>query len=347
QGDIQAEVVVNCAGMWARQIGDASGINIPNQAAEHYYLITEEIKDMPKNMPVLEDPSCHGYYREEVGGLMIGLFEPKCAPWKLDGIPDNFSFGEISPDWDRMEPFLEKAISRVPIAETLGVKKFFCGPESFTPDLNAVVGEAPEVKNYFVAAGLNSIGIIVGGGLGRAMAHWILTGEADIDVTAFNIDRLHSYQNNRSYRAHRTVESLGMVYQCHYPYKSMQTARGAKVSALYDPLKAAGAHFKEVSGWEGADWFAPQGESPVVEHHSWEREKWFEYWEAEHRAAREDVVLMDMSFMSKFLVQGRDAGKILNRISANQVDGPMHTITYPPWLNPSGKLEADLTVAKL
>ena len=347
RGDIQAEVVVNCAGMWARQIGDASGINIPNQAAEHYYLITEEIDDIPKNMPVLEDPSCHGYYREEVGGLMIGLFEPVCAPWKLDGIPENFSFGEINPDWDRMEPFLERAMSRVPIAETLGVKKFFCGPESFTPDLSAVVGEAPELKNYFVAAGLNSIGIIVGGGLGRAMAHWILTGEPDIDITGMNIDRLHTYQNNRPYRAHRTVESLGMVYQCHYPFKSMQTARGAKRSPVHSQLEKAGAYFKEVSGWEGTDWFAPEGKEAKVENHSWGKEEWFEYWEAEHRAVRENVGLFDMSFMSKFLVQGRDAGQVLNTISANQVDGPVNTITYTPWLNASGNLEADLTVAKL
>ena len=211
QGDIQADVVVNCAGMWARQIGELSGINIPNQASEHYYLITEEIDDIPKNMPVLEDPSHYGYYREEVGGLMVGLFEPKCAPWNIKRIPENFSFGEIEPDWDRMGPFLEKAMSRVPITKELGIKKFFCGPESFTADLQAIVGEAPEVKNYFVAAGLNSIGIIVGGGLGRAMAHWIMTGKPDIDITEFNIARLHTFQNNPEYRKHRTTESLGMV----------------------------------------------------------------------------------------------------------------------------------------
>ncbi len=347
KGDIQAEVVVNCAGMWARQLGETSGITIPNQAAEHYYLITEEMADMPQGMPVLEDPSCHGYYREEVGGLMIGLFEPKCAPWKLDRIPDNFSFGEINPDWDRMAPFLEKAMSRIPRAETLGIKKFFCGPESFTPDLAPVVGEAPELKNYFVAAGLNSIGIIVGGGLGRAMAHWILTGEADIDITGLNMARLHPFQNNRQYRAHRTVESLGMVYKCHYPYKSMETARGAKVSPLHTELEKAGAYFKDVSGWEGTDWFAPEGKAATVETHSWEREGWFEYWEAEHRAAREDVVLMDMSFMPKFMVQGRDAGQILNQICANEINATPGRITYTPWLNEKGHIMADATVAKL
>ncbi len=346
-GDIQADVVVNCAGMWARQLGDAAGINIPNQAAEHYYLITEEIEGIPQNMPVLEDPSHYGYYREEVGGLMIGLFEPKCAPWKIDRIPETFSFGEIEPDWDRMGPFLEKAMSRVPISQTLGMKKFFCGPESFTADLSAIIGEAPELKNYFVTAGLNSVGIIMGPGLGRMMANWIMNGKPDVDITGFNIDRLHTFQNNPEYRKHRTVESLGMVYQCHYPYKSMKTARGAKKSAVYDRLKDQGAYFKDVSGWEGADWFAPKGRKAEITDYSWGRQEWFAYWEAEHKAARENVILMDMSFMSKFLVQGRDAGKVLNYISANEVDANLNQITYTPWLNEDGKLEADLTVAKL
>ncbi len=346
-GAIQAEVVVNCAGMWARQLGDLSGVNIPNQAAEHYYLITEEMDGIPPNMPVLEDPSHYGYYREEVGGLMVGLFEPVCAPWKVNGIPEDFSFGEIEPDWDRMGPFVDKAISRVPVIKDLGIKTFFCGPESFTADLQPIVGEAPELKNYFVAAGLNSVGIIAGPGLGRVMAHWIMNGRPDVDITGFNIDRLHTYQNNPEYRKHRTVESLGMVYQCHYPYQSMQTARGARKSAFYDRLADHGAYFRDVSGWEGADWYAPEGHEARIERHSWGKDHWFAYWEAEHQAARENVVLMDMSFMSKFMVQGRDAGNVLDYISANAVDGRANRITYTPWLNEDGRLEADLTVAKL
>jgi len=347
RGDIAADVVVNCGGMWARQIGDVDGINIPNQSAEHYYLITEAIKDLPPNMPILEDPSHYGYYREEVGGLMIGLFEPECAPWKIDRVPENFSFGEIEPAWERMGPFLEKAMSRVPISKEIGINKFFCGPESFTPDLSAIIGEAPELKNYFVAAGLNSVGIIMGPGLGRMMAHWIMTGKPDVDITGFNIARLHTYQNNPEYRRHRTVESLGTVYQCHYPYKSMKTARGAKKSPFYDRLKDQGAYFRDVSGWESADWFAPKGMDAKVEHHSWAREDWFASWEAEHKAARENVILMDMSFMPKFMVQGRDAGKVLNYISANEVNAKSNLITYTLWLNDDGKLETDLTVAKL
>ena len=346
-GDIEAEFVVNCAGMWARQLGESSGVNIPNQAAEHYYLITDEIKELHGDLPVLEDPSSYGYFREEVGGLMVGMFEPVCAPWNVGRIPQDFSFGEIPPDWDRMTPYLEKAMNRVPISLKVGIKKFFCGPESFTPDLRPIVGEAPELKNYFVAAGLNSVGILTGGGLGRVVAHWLMHGTSDVDVTGFNIDRLHPYQNTPEYRRERTVESLGMVYKCHYPTKSPETARGAKKSPFHDRLEKAGAYFKDVSGWEGADWYAPAGVEPKVDRLSWGRQNWFPYWEAEHKAAREGVILMDMSFMSKFFVQGRDAGKVLNQISTANVDGATGTITYTQWLNKDGKIEADLTVTKL
>ena len=333
--------------MWARQLGEACGVTIPNQAAEHYYLITEKIADLPSALPVLEDPSSYAYFREETGGLLVGLFEPVCAPWNVDRIPTDFSFGEIPPDWDRMGPYLEKAMHRVPVTLQAGIKKFFCGPESFTPDLRPIVGEAPELENYFVAAGLNSIGILTGGGIGRILANWIVNGDPGADVTGFNIDRLHRYQANPEYRRERTIESLGLVYKCHYPTMTPQTARGVKRSAIHDRLAAAGAYFRDVSGWEGADWYAPPGHEPKVEKLSWGRENWFPWWEAEHRAAREDVILMDMSFMSKFLVQGRDAGRVLNHISANSIDGQSGTITYTQWLNARGLLEADLTVTKL
>ena len=346
-GDIEAEYVVNCAGMWARELGARSGVTIPLQSAEHYYLLTEPIEGVDKSWPVLEDPGSHGYYREEGDGLMIGLFEPVCAPWSLDGIPDGFSFGDLAPDWDRMGPYLERAMSRVPITAETGIRKFFCGPESFTADLAPVVGEAPELRNYFVAAGLNSIGILTGGGMGRALAHWIIDGEPDIDITGMNIDRLHAYQTNREYRATRTVESLGMVYQCHYPGRSMQTARGVKRSPIHDRLVEQRAYFRDVSGWEGADWFAPEGVEPRVDELTWGRPNWWPYWESEHRAVREGVGLMDMSFMSKFLVQGRDAGALLDQLSANAVNGDSGAITYTQWLNDRGLLEADLTVTKL
>ena len=347
RGDVEAEYVVNCAGMWARQLGELAGVSIPLQAAEHYYLLTEPIEGVDGGWPVLEDPASYGYYREEGGGLMLGLFEPACAPWNIGGIPAGFSFGELPPDWDRMAPYLERAMSRVPVADKVGIKKFFCGPESFTPDLLPIVGEAPELKNYFVAAGLNSIGILTGGGIGRVVAHWIAEGRPDIDVTGINIDRLHRYQANPEYRATRTVEALGLVYATHYPGRSMTTARGAKVSPIHHRLAAQRAYFKDVSGWEGADWYAPEGAEPVPGELSWGRPDWFGYWAAEHHAARTGVILMDMAFMAKFDVRGRDAGRVLEHVSANHVNGEPGRITYTQWLNPGGTLEADLTVTKL
>ncbi|GIF45535.1 4-methylaminobutanoate oxidase (formaldehyde-forming) [Asanoa ferruginea] len=347
QGDIEAEYVVNCAGMWARQLGEQAGVSVPLQAAEHYYLITEPIDGVSGDLPVLEDPSSYGYYREEGAGLMVGLFEAECAPWHVDRVPEAFSFGTIPPDWDRMAPYLEKAMARVPITGEVGVRTFFCGPESFTPDLSPVVGEAPELRNYFVAAGLNSIGILTGGGIGRAMAQWIVDGRPDVDVTAMNIDRLERYQSTPDYRATRTVESLGKVYATHFPGLSMKTARGAKLSPVHSRLVAERAYFRDVSGWEGADWYAPQGTEPRVEKLSWGRQNWFPYWEAEHHAAREGVILTDMSFMSKYLVRGDEAGAALDHLSAGAVNGEPERITYTQWLNEGGTLEADLTVTKL
>ncbi len=347
QGDISAEFVVNCAGMWARQLGALSGVTIPNQSTEHYYLITEPFAEMNRELPIIEDPSCHGYYREEGGGLMIGLFEPVCAPWKVNGVPDDFSFGEIEPDWDRMTPFLEKAMSRIPISTEVGIRKFFCGPESFTPDMGVAFGEAPELRNYFVAAGLNSIGIITGPGLGRIMAQWITTGDPGADITGINVDRFHPYQGNPEYRKTRIVETLGLVYRRHYPTRVPQTARDCKRSPFHDRLRDQRAFFTDVSGWESPAWYAPEGCKPEVEKLSWGRQNWFPYWEAEHRACREGVIAMDMTFMGKFLVQGRDAGSVLDHISANSVNGPVETITYTQWLNERGMLEADVTVTKL
>jgi len=347
QGDIKCEFVVNCAGMWARQLGERSGVNIPNQAAEHYYLITEPFEGADKNLPVLEDPKSHAYYREEGGGLMVGLFEPVSAPWRVDGIPQDSSFTEIPSDWDRMAPFLETAMSRVPITLEVGIKHLFCGPESFTPDLAPILGEAPEVKNYFVAAGLNSVGIITGGGIGGVIAHWILNGKPDVDITGMNIDRLHTFQNNPEYRRLRASESLGRVYKCSYPSRSMLTARGAKCSPFHDRLAAAGAYFGDISGWESPYWYAPEGHEPKIEKHSWRRENWFPWWAEEHRACREGVIVMDMTFMGKFLVQGRDAGEFLDTLSANAVNGKSGRITYTQWLNDEAKLEADLTVTKI
>ena len=350
-GFIEAEYVVNCAGMWARQLGERNGVAIPNQAAEHYYLVTEAIPEVDPSWPVVEDPSSYTYVRPEGNGLMVGLFEPRAAAWNVGEIPAGFSFGSISPDWDRMTPFLDKAMHRVPRTLTAGIKTFFCGPESFTPDLAPIIGEAPEMRNYFVAAGLNSIGILTGGGVGRLVAHWIVHGEPDMDVTGISIERLQQYQTTPQYRSHRVVESLGMVYKCHYPSHAMKTARNVKRSPLHERLASQRAYFRDVSGWESPGWYAPEGVQPLVDEGKrtgyWERENWFPYWQREHEACRSTAALIDMSFMSKFMVEGKDAGKILNWMSTADVDGETGRITYTQWLTPSGLLDADLTVVKL
>jgi glycine cleavage system aminomethyltransferase T/glycine/D-amino acid oxidase-like deaminating enzyme len=347
EGEIKAEYVVNCAGMWARQLGELAGVNLPLQAAEHYYMITDEMPGMHSDLPVLEDPDSYAYYREEVGSMMIGLFEPVAKSWNLDHIPEDFSFAEIQPDWDRMAPFLEQAYKRVPEAEKLGIRTLFCGPESFTPDLSPLVGETAELKNFFVACGLNSLGILSAGGIGRLLAHWIVSGRPDMDVTGINVNRFHDCQRNPKYRDDRLVEVLGKMYESHYPNLGMSTARNVKQSILHERLQKAGAYFIESASWEIADWFAPEGIAPSIEKYSWKRQSWFAYHQQAHLACRDDVALMDMSFMSKFMVQGNDAEKALNYICCNDINVEPGHIVYTQWVNELGGLEADLTVTRL
>ena len=345
-GEIQAEYVVNCAGMWAREVGKMAGVNVPLQPAEHYYLITEPIEGVNIELPVLVDLDKYAYYREETGGILLGLFEPVAAPWALDGIPRNFSFGEIQPDWDRMEPYIEDAMERIPILKETGIHKFFCGPESFTPDLNPIMGLAPELDNFYVAAGFNSLGILLGGGAGKVMAQWIVDGVPNVDITAIDIARMLPFQNTPAYLQDRIVEILGFLFEEAFPNKYFQRARNARKSAFHDRLAAAGAYFAEYAGWESPDWFAPKGIKPVVEY-SWGRQNWFEYSAAEHRAARENVAMLDYSVMGKVLVQGQDAEKYLNRICANNIAVPVGRCVYTQWLNETGTIEADLTVTRL
>ena len=343
---IECEYVVNCTGMWARELGERNGLVIPNQAAEHYYLITDTIEGIDPDAPIFEDPSSYGYYREEGGGMMVGLFEPEAAAWRVDGIPNDFSFGTLPPDWDRMAPFLEKAMARVPVTLQVGVRTFFCGPESFTPDLAPAVGEVPGIRGYFVAAGMNSVGVLSAGGLGRVLAHWITTGEPDVDVTGFNVDRFRADQLEPAYRAARTTEILGTVYAAHTPGKQLRTARNRRLSPVHERLVEQGGYLREVSGWEGADWFAGAGSTARAEP-TWGRAPWFTQWKQEHDTVRESVGLMDMSFMAKFRVTGPGAGDLLDRLSAGAVNGDPGVITYTQWLNVDGRIEADLTVTKL
>lgn len=344
---ITVENVVICGGMWSRQLGAKAGINLPLQAAEHYYLITDSIEGLPRDLPVLEDPSTYTYYREEVGGLMLGLFEPGAAPWKLDEIPEDFSFGEIEPDWDRVGPHLEKAYTRVPDALNVGVRKLFCGPESFTPDLAPLVGETPELRNCFVACGMNSLGILNGAGIGKVLAHWIVDGTPPIDVTSMNVNRFTQHEATRAFRRDRGPELLGKLFGQHYHNDGYETARDLKRSVLHDRLAASGAYFAEGHGWEMPDWFAPTPEEAKIEKYSWFRQNWFEWHAEEHRAARGDVIIMDMSAMSKFNVEGPDALALMSRLSCNEVDVALGRLVYTAWVNEQGGFEADLTVTRL
>lgn len=345
KGEIRAEYVVNCGGIWGRELGKMAGVSVPLQAAEHYYLITEPIDGIHAGLPIVEDPGLYAYYREEMGGLLLGMFEPVGAPWGMDGIPHDFSFGEIPPDWERLMPYMETAMKRIPVVKEVGIHKFFCGPESFTPDMGTLMGEAPELKNFFVAAGLNSLGILYGGGIGLVMAQWIVDGYPPVDISEVNLDRLMPFQNNPKYLHDRIVELLGWQY-ISWPNHQPETARQIRKSAVYDRLLEAGAYYGESVGWEYPDWFAPEGVEPRIEY-SWGRQHWFDYVAAEHQAGRERAILMDLTHMSKFLVQGRDAEDILNRICANNVAVPVGRIVYTQWLNERGTIEADLTVTRL
>ena len=346
KGEIQAEYVVNCAGMWAREIGKLAGVNVPLQPAEHYYLITEAIEGVNADLPVLVDLDKYAYYREEVGGILFGLFEPVSAPWALDGIPKDFTFGEINPDWDRMMPYIEEAMKRIPVLENAGIHKFFCGPESFTPDISPMMGLAPELDNFYVAAGFNSLGILMGGGAGKVMAQWIKDGVPDVDVTGIDIARMLPFENTPKYLKDRAVEVLGFMFEDGYPNKHFKTARNVRKSAFHDRLADAGAYFGVYAGLEYPDWFAPKGVEPKVEY-SWGRQNWFEYSAAEHRATRENVTMLDYSVMGKVLVQGRDAEKYLNRICANNIAVPVGRCVYTQWCNETGTIEADLTVTRM
>ncbi|MEM7467936.1 MAG: FAD-dependent oxidoreductase [Pseudomonadota bacterium] len=346
QGDIRADVVVFSPGMWGRELGKLTGIDIPLQAAEHYYLISEPIEGVHNMLPILRDPGRAAYAREEAGKIMLGFFEPKAAPWAVGGIPESFCFDEIQPDWDRMEPYLEIGMERLPILLDSGIRQFFCGPESFTPDHNYLMGRAPYVKNLFVACGFNSLGILSGGGAGKVMADWITDGVQPMDIWDVDIRRVHHFHNNKNYVVDRTVESLGIAYQMHWPNRQWETARNVKKSILYDRLQAAGACFGESAGWERPNWYADPGQ-PAEYKYDFHRQNWFHNNAAEHNAVREAVGMFEQSSFSKILVQGRDAEKVMNRVATSNMSVPIGAAIYTQFLNKNGGIEADLTVSRL
>ena len=346
-GSIETEVVVNAAGMWARQFGALAGVQVPLQAAEHYYLLTGTVPGMSQDLPVIEDPDNYGYYRPEGDGMLVGLFEPVGAPWSLGGVPRGFSFGKLPPDWERMEPYLGQAMSRIPALPEVGVRTFFCGPESFTSDVRPLLGPAPELDGYFVAAGLNSLGILSGGGVGKVLAHWIADGVPPVDATGVAIDRTAEFETSRRFRAERTVEQLGVLFgDAVWPTWKPSTGRNVRRSVLHDRLIAAGGHFGASAGWEFAEWFAGPGEAPVTTL-DYRRQDSHAIVGREHAAVREAVGVLDMSLMAKLIVQGPDAGAILGRLSANDVTLGPGRLVYTQWLNEAGGIIADVTVTCL
>ena len=347
QGPIKAEFVVNAAGMWGREVGALAGVSVPLQAAEHYYLITDTVDWAHPDLPVVEDPDLYGYYREEGGGILVGMFEPQAASWSLDKVPPDVAFASLQPDWGRVGPYIDGAMERFPSLREAGVRTMFCGPESFTPDMGPQLGEAPELRNFFVAAGLNSLGILYAGGVGSLTAAWIADGVPPVDVSGLTVDRTQLYETSRRFRKDRAVEQLGAAFgDAAFPTWHPWSARNVRRSVVHDRMAADGAYFAVSSGWEYAEWFDPDGIAREVPQ-GWGRNAGFDLQAAEHRAVREAVGVLDMSIMAKFMVQGRDAETVLNRVCANDVSVPVGRIVYTQWLNEAGGIIADLTVTRL
>lgn len=342
---IETENVVNCAGMWGRELARQSGVTVPLHACEHFYIVTEAIPDLSR-LPVLRVPDECTYYKEDAGKMLIGAFEVKAKPWGMEGIREDFCFDQLPEDFDHFAPILEMAVNRMPMLETAGIHTFFNGPESFTPDDRYYLGEAPELKGYWVAAGYNSIGIVSSGGAGMALAQWMNDGEPPFDLWEVDIRRAQPFQKNRSYLKERVSETLGLLYADHFPYRQMATARGVRRSPIHEHLKARGAVFGEVAGWERPNWFARDGQEREYRY-SWRRQNWFENQREEHLAVRNGVGLFDMTSFGKIRVEGRDALAFLQRLCANEMNVDPGRVVYTQMLNARGGIESDLTVTRL
>ena len=350
-GPIVADYVVNAGGMWGREIGAMAGVAVPLHACEHFYIVTEAMTGLTPNLPVLRVPDECAYYKEDAGKILLGAFEANSKPWGMSGIPEDFEFDSLPEDFDHFEPILEKAVERFPLLAKTGIQTFFNGPESFTPDDRYILGEAPELDNFFVAAGFNSVGIQSAGGAGMVLADWMDRGEAPIDLWDVDIRRMQPFQANRSYLQSRVSETLGLLYADHFPYRQFASARGVRRSPIHSQLEAEGACFGEASGWERANWFLPKAAKDAGKKaeydYSWRRQNWFEYSAAEHMAVRQKVGMFDMSSFGKIKLIGRDAEAVLQRIAANDVAVPVGKIVYTQFLNSGGHIEADVTITRL
>jgi len=346
EGDVSCEKVVNCAGQWARQVGDMAGINVPLQAVKHQYIITEKIDGLSTDAPTIRDPDRRTYFKEEVGGLVMGGYEPNPQPWLTGDLPNDWAFRLFDDDFDHFEQHMTQAMERVPALEKVGVKQMINGPESFTPDGNFILGVAPECKNMFVGAGFNAFGIASGGGAGWVLAQWVIDGEAPLDLWVVDIRRFAGMHRDRQWVCDRTLEAYGKHYTIAFPHEEYESGRPRLVSPLYERLKASGAVFGSKLGWERPNWFAPSGTEPK-DIYSMGRQNWFAAVGTEHNHVRQAVGIFDQSSFSKYELTGPDALKALDWICANDVTRPVGRLTYSQLLNTRGGIEADLTVARL
>jgi 4-methylaminobutanoate oxidase (formaldehyde-forming) len=344
-GVVGCEMVVNCAGPWARQLGQLAGVNVPLFSAEHFYLVTGKIDGIHPMWPVVRDPDGFIYYKEEVGGLVMGGFEPVAKPWRVDPIPASFQFQLLGEDWDQFEVLMRSALHRTPCLETADIKMLLNGPESFTPDGNFIMGEAPELRHYFVCAGFNSAGIANAGGAGRLMAEWMVQGAPSVDVWDVDIRRFAPFTSNRRALAERTVETLGLHYAMRWPRQELQTVRPLRTSPLYDALAAKGAVFGSKNGWERVNYFKPV-DAPAARD-TLGTPDWLPWVQAEQAATREAVALYDQTSFGKLLVQGPDALTLLQHLCMRHVDTPVGQMVYTPMLNDRGGHESDLTLLRL
>ncbi|WP_433334016.1 GcvT family protein [Spirillospora sp. CA-294931] len=340
-GDIECEIVVNCAGQWAREIGRMAGATVPLHSAEHYYVVTERIDGVHPDLPVLRDPDGYTYFKEEVGGLVVGGFEPDAKPWGMDGIPDPFEFALLPEDWDQFAILMENAIQRVPALDHTGVRKFYNGPESFTPDNNFLLGACPEVRGLFVGAGFNSAGIASAGGAGRALAEWIVAGEPEMDLWPVDVRRFARWADNGAWLHDRVKEVLGLHYAMAWPNRELDTARPLRRSPVHHLLRDSGARFGSKMGWERVNHFGPAPE------YSFERQNWHDAVGAEVGATREDLALFDQTSFSKFTVKGPGAERALQWLCANDVAVEPGRVVYTGLLNDRGGYESDLTVTRV
>lgn len=345
-GDIEAEYVVNATGMWGNHFGRQHQVDLPLQALEHYYVVTEDIPGLGIGLPTIKSSDDCAYVKDDAGKLLVGFFEPGSRPWNSRGIPEHAEFATMPGEWDHIMPFFESIATRIPAIANIGIRLFFCGPESFTPDGVYHLGEVPDVRNYLAAVGFNSVGFLSGPGAGKVIADWIVDGHSPFALVETDPRRVQPFQTNRRYLEERVVETLDVSYGIHWPFEQRETARGIRRSPVHDRVASAGAVFGEVAGWERANWYTRPGVEPRYEY-SFGKQNWFGCWAEEHRAVRTGVGFFDLSSFGKILVQGPSAAALLQRVCANDVDVSEGRIVYTQWLNERGGIEADVTVSRV